>query len=137
MDELDEYTRRVLAVTLDKAQKGVGDARHRIVKLETRQDEVEKAMPLVVKARIGEMMKLHLADLDGRKVEVEVFREAVRGKADHGQVKDVRRQMDAYHNSVDMLLAEVKAKLDLLNRDQSRTITIDIFAENYAPYLAK
>lgn len=92
---------------------------------------------MVVKARIGEMMKLHLEDLDSRKVDLETFQAAVRVKADQGQIKDVRRQLDVYHNTVDMLLAEVKAKLDLLNRDQSRTITMDTFAENYAPYLAK
>lgn len=136
-EDLEDFTRKTLAVTLDKAQKGLADSRHRLLKLEGRQDEVEKAIPLVVKARIGEMMKLHLADLDGRKVDVEVFQLAIKGKADQVQVKDVRRQLDSYHNTVDMLLAEVKAKLDLLNRDQSRTITIDTFAESYAPYLAK
>jgi hypothetical protein len=107
----------VIAVSQDKTLKNVGELKHKVVVVENKQDEVEKVIPLVVKAKIGEMMKLHLEDMDQRKLAVEVFQYAIKGKADTNQVKDVRKQMDSYHNTFDLMIAEVKAKLDHLNRD--------------------
>ena len=81
--ELRDFVHKTITVSQDRTVKQVRDINLSMVVIQTKQEEIEKVIPLVIKTKIGEMMKLHIEDIDQRKVENEVFQKVIKTKADN------------------------------------------------------
>ena len=56
-------------------------------------EEVETLLPLLVKHGVGVGMKLHMEEMDAKKVDVEVFKKSVKSKAERSEVSDLRKEV--------------------------------------------
>ena len=90
-------------------------------------DEMESLLPGYVKQKVGQEMKAHLNDLDVRKLEVNEFDKAISSKIDKNAFLEVKKELFSQNNSLNLQIAEIASKFDLIKRDQDRTVSLDDF----------
>lgn len=88
---------------------------------------MESLVPGYVKQKVGQEMKYHIQDLDVRKLEITQFDKAISTKIDKNALIELKKQVFSQNNSLNVQMAEVSAKFDLIKRDQDRTLTLEEF----------
>lgn len=133
MKKLTEFVMEKMNVNQHQVMKDMATVKDRAAFTKAKIIDIEETIPELIRSRIAIELKLHLDDLESRKVDTQVFNQLIAKKLDKNALSEIKQQAFSSGNHLTLSVSELSAKVEQVLREHSRNVSLDVFERELIP----